>query len=267
MDLDDAEGMVLSPGDRISDHHGEGLFPTRCRDIDSETHAALKKILNDEKRRITGSTTSVITSSGGVLKCWRCGAGLVARPTGEAIVCLPAPVPQPGPDGCRKQLRIIAEPLEVRREISDGALPESALAQAPLTKVTLRLTIRPTCDNKRRSRSPPRQRGRLLVERSSIVTPPQTKNKLRPTARGRDQDQRRIRPAVPGDSDREELKAAYENGNHEWRRAFIESLVDHVVAGPASEVSTNDPRRIKIVIALDQQTLDHKSLPKSPLDA
>jgi len=33
--------------------------------------------------------------------------------------------------------------------------------------------------------------------------------------------------------DPEELRAMYENGNHEWRRAFVESLVDHVVTTPS----------------------------------
>jgi hypothetical protein len=45
--------MVLSPrviGYRV--YHGEGLVPNSLPAIlDSETHAALKKILNDEQRR------------------------------------------------------------------------------------------------------------------------------------------------------------------------------------------------------------------------
>ena len=32
--------------------------------------------------------------------------------------------------------------------------------------------------------------------------------------------------------DPEELRAMYENGNHEWRRAFIESLVKEIAIGP-----------------------------------
>ena len=48
--------------------------------------------------------------------------------------------------------------------------------------------------------------------------------------------------------DPEELKAAYEKGKHERRRAFIESLVDHVVVGPGVRgLNKFDPRRIKII--------------------
>src|SRR4249919_563939 len=45
----------------------------------------------------------------------------------------------------------------------------------------------------------------------------------------------------------EELRATYESGNHEWRRAFIESLVDHVVIGPGVRgLNKFDPGRVKI---------------------
>jgi hypothetical protein len=48
--------------------------------------------------------------------------------------------------------------------------------------------------------------------------------------------------------DPEELKAMYDGGNHEWRRAFIESLVDHVVVGPGVRgLNKFDPGRIKII--------------------
>jgi hypothetical protein len=36
--------------------------------------------------------------------------------------------------------------------------------------------------------------------------------------------------------DPEELRAMYENGNHEWRRAFIESMVEEIVIGPGCAV-------------------------------
>jgi hypothetical protein len=64
-----------------------------------------------------------------------------------------APVPQPGPDGCRNgKLRIIAEPLEeyVVRSVMARYLESPALAQALADQVTLPLTIRPTCDDWRR---------------------------------------------------------------------------------------------------------------------
>jgi hypothetical protein len=48
--------------------------------------------------------------------------------------------------------------------------------------------------------------------------------------------------------DPEELRAMYESGNHEWRRAFIESLVDHVSVGPGVRgLNKFDPKRIKII--------------------
>ena len=47
--------------------------------------------------------------------------------------------------------------------------------------------------------------------------------------------------------DPEELKATYENGNHEWRRAFIESLVEKIVIGPGVRgLNRFDPARVKI---------------------
>ena len=47
--------------------------------------------------------------------------------------------------------------------------------------------------------------------------------------------------------DPEELRTMYESGNHEWRRAFIESLVDQVVIGPGVRgLNKFDPSRVKI---------------------
>jgi hypothetical protein len=47
--------------------------------------------------------------------------------------------------------------------------------------------------------------------------------------------------------DPEELRAMYENGNHEWRRAFIESLVEEIVIGPGVRgLNKFDPARVKI---------------------
>jgi hypothetical protein len=47
--------------------------------------------------------------------------------------------------------------------------------------------------------------------------------------------------------DPEELKALYENGNHEWGRTFIESLVEEIVIGPGVRgLNKFDPARVKI---------------------
>jgi hypothetical protein len=78
--------MVLSPrviGYRV--YHGEGLVPNWLPAIlDSETHAALKKILNDEQLRTNRFYNKrYYLLSGGILRCFRCGHPLVARPTGR----------------------------------------------------------------------------------------------------------------------------------------------------------------------------------------
>jgi site-specific DNA recombinase len=98
--------MLLSPrvlGYRV--YHGEGLVPNSLPAIlDSETHAALKKVLNDERRRTNRFYNKrYYLLSGGILRCFRCGHPLVARPTGtrKRSYARNAPVPMPGPDGCR----------------------------------------------------------------------------------------------------------------------------------------------------------------------
>jgi hypothetical protein len=54
--------------------------------------------------------------------------------------------------------------------------------------------------------------------------------------------QRFLRDDVPRDP--EELKAAYEGGAYEWRRAFIESLVEKITIGPGVRgLNKFDPRR------------------------
>ena len=93
-----------------------------------DTHRDLKKILNDPKRRTNRIYDKrYYLLSGGILRCFRCGHPLVCSATGtrkRSYVCS-APVPMPGPDGCRNgKLRIIAEPLEEYVvKISDGAVP------------------------------------------------------------------------------------------------------------------------------------------------
>jgi DNA invertase Pin-like site-specific DNA recombinase len=253
--------MVLSPrviGYRVS--HGEGMVPNSLPEIlDSETHATLTKILNDKNRRTNRFYNKrYYLLSGGLLRCWRCGAVLVARPTGErkrSYVCM-APVPQPGPDGCRNgKLRVIAEPLEeyVVKSVMARYLESPALAQALADqgnaaadhKANLRWleeikeSLRVNEDDYRVER---------LIDRDTYL---KTKNKLETQRR---EVETKINAAsgqrflVNVPRDREELKAAYENGNHEWRRALIESLVDHVVVGPGVRgLNKFDPRRIKIV--------------------
>ena len=47
--------------------------------------------------------------------------------------------------------------------------------------------------------------------------------------------------------DPQELKAAYESGAYEWRRAFIESLVEKITIGPGVRgLNRFDPARVKI---------------------
>ena len=73
--------------------------------------------------------------------------------------------------------------------------------------------------------------------RDCVVTPDRKKTR----------NDRRNNPLRDVPRDPEELKAAYESGNHEWRRAFIESLVDQVVVGPGVRgLNRFDPGRIKI---------------------
>jgi DNA invertase Pin-like site-specific DNA recombinase len=252
--------MVLSPrviGYRV--YHGEGLVPNSLPAIlDLETHAALKKILNDEKRRTNRFYNKrYYLLSGGILRCFRCGHPLVARPTGtrkRSYVCN-APVPMPGPDGCRNgKLRIIAEPLEeyVVKSVMARYLESPALAQALADqgnaaadhKTNLRRleeikeSLRVNEDDYRVER---------LIDRDTYL---KTKNKLETQRREVETkinaaSGQRFLTNVPRDPD--ELKAMYESGNHEWRRAFIESLVDHVLVGPGVRgLNKFDPNRTKI---------------------
>jgi site-specific DNA recombinase len=253
--------MVLSPrviGYRV--YHGEGLVPNSLPAIlDSETHATLKKILNDPKRRTNRFYNKrYYLLSGGILKCWRCGAALVARPTGErkrSYVCM-SPVPQPGPDGCRNgKLRIIAEPLEeyVVKSVMARYLESPALAQALADQgqaaADHKANLRRVEEIKESLRvNEDDYRVERLIDRDTYL---KTNNRLETQRREAETkinaaSGQRFLVNVP--RDRDELKAAYENGNHEWRRAFIESLVDHVVVGPGVRGHNKfDPGRIKIV--------------------
>jgi DNA invertase Pin-like site-specific DNA recombinase len=252
--------MVLSPrviGYRV--YHGEGLVPNSLPEImNSGIHAALKKILNDPERRTNRFYNKrYYLLSGGLLRCWRCGAVLVARPTGErkrSYVCM-APVPQPGPDGCRNgKLRVIAEPLEdhVAKMVMARYLESPALAQALADQgdaaAEQKSNLRRLEEIKESLRvNEDDYRVERLIDRDTYL---KTKNKLETQRREVETkinaaSGQRFLTNVPRDPD--ELKAMYESGNHEWRRAFIESLVDHVVVGPGVRgLNKFDPRRIKI---------------------
>ena len=85
--------MVLSPrviGYRV--YHGEGLVPNSLPEIlDSGTHATLKKILNDPKRRTNRFYNKrYYLLSGGLLKVLavRCSAGGSTHWGAEAVVRL-----------------------------------------------------------------------------------------------------------------------------------------------------------------------------------
>jgi hypothetical protein len=252
--------MVLSPrviGYRV--YHGEGLVPNSLPAIlDSDTHRTLKKNLNDPKRRTNRFYNKrYYLLSGGILKCWRCGAGLVARPTGErkrSYVCM-APVPQPGPDGCRNgKLRIITEPLEdhVAKMVMARYLEWPALAQALADQSDaageVKANLRRLDEIKESLRiNEDDYRVERLIDRDSYL---KTKSKLETQRR---EVETKINAAcgqrfltnVPRDP--EELRAMYENGNHEWRRAFIESLVERIVIGPGVRgLNRFDPNRVKI---------------------
>jgi site-specific DNA recombinase len=252
--------MVLSPrviGMRV--YHGEGLVPNSLPAIlDSETHAALKKVLNDENRRTNRFYNKrYYLLSGGLLRCWRCKAVLVARPTGtrkRSYVCM-APVPQPGPDGCRNgKLRIIAEPLEdhVAKMVMARYLESPALAQALADQgdaaAEQKANLRQLEEIKESLRvNEDDYRVERLIDRDTYL---RTKNKLETQRR---EVETKINAAsgqsfltnVPRDP--EELRAMYESGNHEWRRSFIESLVEEIVIGPGVRgLNKFDASRVKI---------------------
>jgi hypothetical protein len=161
----------------------------------------------------------------------------------------------PGPDGCRNgKLRVIAEPLEeyVVKSVMARYLESPALAQALANqghaaadhKTNLRRleeikeSLRINEDDYRIER---------LIDRDTYL---KTKNKLETQRR---ESETKINAAsgqrfltnVPRDP--EELKAVYETGNYEWRRAFIESLVEKIIIGPGVRgLNKFDQTRAKI---------------------
>jgi site-specific DNA recombinase len=193
--------------------------------------------------------------SGGILKCWRCGAGLVARPTGEKRRSYVCQAPVPGLNGCQNgRLRVTAEELEeyVAKSVMARYLESPTLAKALADQgdaaaeqrhlMAEAESIKEAVDELEQD-----YRVHRLMSRESYL---HTQADL--TSRRREVDMKineasgqRFLRDVPRDP--EELKAAYEGGAYEWRRAFIESLVDHVVVGPGVRgLNRFDPRRITI---------------------
>jgi hypothetical protein len=166
-----------------------------------------------------------------------------------------APVPQPGPDGCRNgKLRIIAEPLEdhVAKMVMTRYLESPALAQALADQgdaaAEQKTNLRKLEEIKESLRvNEDDYRVERLIDRDSYL---KTKNKLETQRREVETkinaaSGQRFLTNVPRDP--EELKATYENGNHEWRRAFIESLVEKIVIGPGVRgLNKFDHTRVKI---------------------
>ena len=152
-----------------------------------------------------------------------------------------APVPQPGPDGCRNgKLRIIAEPLEdhVAKMVMARYLESPALAQALADQgdaaAEQKTNLRKLEEIKESLRvNEDDYRVERLIDRDTYL---KTKNKLETQRREVETkinaaSGQRFLTNVPRDP--EELRAMYESGNHEWRRAFIESLVEEIVIGLA----------------------------------
>jgi hypothetical protein len=251
--------ILLSPrmiGMRV--YHGEGVAAEALPAIlDLATYEAVKRILTDPKRRTNYGYNKRSYLLSKMLRCWRCGSILVARPTGErkrSYVCM-APVPMPGPDGCRNgRLRIIADDLEdyvvrsvMARYLESPALKRTLAEQedradehranlGELEKIKKRL---------RTNEDDYRIEG--IIDRDAYL---KTKNKLETLRREVETkinaaSGQRFLTSVPRDP--EELKIAYETGGFEWRRAFVESLVDHVVIGPGRQgYNRFDPTRVNI---------------------
>jgi site-specific DNA recombinase len=250
--------MVLSPrviGYRV--YHGEGLIPNSLPAIlDMETHAALKKILSDPTRRTNRFYNKrYYLLSGGILKCWRCGAVLVARPTGKRQRSYVCNAPVPGLNGCRNgKLRIIAEPLEdhVARMVMARYVESPALAQALADQgdaaTEQKANLRRLEEIKESLRvNEDDYRVERLIDRDTYL---KTKSKLETQRREVDTkinaaSGERFLVNVPRDPD--ELKIMFETGAYEWRRAFIESLVESITIGPGVRgLNKFDPSRVKI---------------------
>jgi site-specific DNA recombinase len=127
--------ILLSPrvvGKR--QHHGKVVAVAEWPPIlDQETPAALVKILTDPARRTNGGYSKRFYLLSGMMRCWRCDAILVARPTGEKRRSYVCQAPVPGLNGCQNgRLRVTAEELEeyvAKSSVMARYLESPALAQ------------------------------------------------------------------------------------------------------------------------------------------
>jgi hypothetical protein len=177
---------------------------------------------------------------------------LVARPTGEKRRSYVCQAPVPGLNGCQNgRLRVTAEELEeyVAKSVMARYLESPALAKALADQGNAAaeqrhlMAIKEALDELERD-----YRVYRLMSRESYL---QTHADL--TSRRREVDMKineasgqRFLRDVPRDP--EELKAAYESGAaYEWRRTFIESLVEKITIGPGVRgLNKFDPNRVKI---------------------
>jgi hypothetical protein len=172
-----------------------------------------------------------------------------------AILVCNAPVPQTGPEGCRNgRLRIQAEALEdyVARSMMARYLESPALAEALADQGDLAAEHRALLAEAELIKSSLAEleddyRVHRLMDRDQYL---RTHADL--TVRRREVDVKinsasgqRFLHDVPRDS--EELKTMFETGAYEWRRAFIESLVERIVIGPGVRgLNKFDASRVKI---------------------
>jgi hypothetical protein len=161
----------------------------------------------------------------------------------------------PGLNGCQNgRLRVTAEELEeyVAKSVMARYLESPALAQALADQgdaAAEQKQLMAEAESIKEALDELEQDYRVhrLMSRESY---PQTHADL--TSRRREVDMKineasgqRFLRDVPRDP--EELKAAYESGAYEWRRTFIESLVEKITIGPGVRgLNRFDPARVKI---------------------
>jgi site-specific DNA recombinase len=249
--------ILLSPrvvGKR--QHHGKVVAVAKWPPIlDQETHAALVKILTDPARRTNGGYSKRYYLLSGMMRCWRCDAILVARPTGEKRRSYVCNAPVPGLNGCQNgRLRVTAEELEeyvaksvMARYLESPALAKALADQGEAASEQRHLMVEAESIKDALDELEQDYRVHRLMSRESYL---QTHADL--TTRRREVDMKineasgqRFLRDVPRDP--QELKAAYEGGAYEWRRAFIESLVEKITIGPGVRgLNRFDPARVKI---------------------
>jgi len=212
--------------------------------------AKLRAVLLDPARRANKGNARRYLLSGGLLRCGRCGAALVARPTGDKVrryVC----GRQPGQPNCGKLARL-AEPVEevVSEAVFlalDGAdvtaymrLRENEADRALLDGIgadeqALETLSRDHYVDKVITR------GEFFAARDAI-TERLDRNRGR-LARARD---RAVLGAVAGAG--EEIRRQWASRPLEWKRAVISAVIDHVVLLPARRgLNVFDPELVQPV--------------------